>query len=200
MENKAELMAQVEKEMLDDYCSAILVLLWKGREMRFNEILKTLKSKGTEISNPTLSAHLLHLRKKKWITKKIRGVQHVSYKLHKSIHVPSDDEAEKWLRDMLKTVNIPLLEPTPDDEIDIAISNILISKLEELAFRITIEPRIQNNSLSFSKSRSRIDENDLIDKCNKDKQYRKIILEKTRDIMSILRKKRDITANRIFDE
>ena len=64
MKTKEEILADAEREMLDDYCSAILILLWKGDEMRFNEIYRELQRKGTTLSKPTLSEHLKHLRKK----------------------------------------------------------------------------------------------------------------------------------------
>ena len=176
----------MEREMLDDYCSAILVLLWKGKKMRFNEIYRELQRKGTALSKPTLSEHLKHLRKKKWITRKVEGVQNVSYQLHKSINWPLNDEADRWLEDMLSTLNIKLIEPPPEKKVDYALTNILKLKLEELAFRIAIEPKIQNQSLSFGKSASRLYENDLISKCGSDKKYRKIILAKTKELLKIL--------------
>ena len=181
---------KLENEILDKYCSAILILLWKGREMRFNEIFRELRKKGTELSKPTLSEHLKHLRKKKWIARKVRGVQNVSYMLHKSINRPSKDETDKWLEDMLSTLNLHMTEPSPEEKVDYDLTNILILKLEELAFRIAIEPNIQNQCLSFGNSNSRLYENDLISECNKDEKYRRLILAKTKELLNILNEHR----------
>jgi predicted transcriptional regulator len=186
VKSKEEIIAEIERDMLDDYCSAILILLWKGDEMRFNEIYRELMRKGTTLSKPTLSEHLKHLRKKKWITRRVRGVQNVSYKLHPSINRSSDAEAKKWLEDMLSSLDTHMIEPSPEMKVDLAINNIIIFKLKELAFRIAIEPKIENFSLSFGKSRSRVYENNLVTDCNEDAHYRSIVLAKTKELIKIL--------------
>jgi len=177
---------ELESKMLDDFCSAILILLWKGKKMRFNEIHRELQMKGTTLSKPTLSEHLKHLMKKKWITRKVEGVQNVSYQLHKSINRPSKAESDRWLEDILSTLKIQMIAPSPEEKVNYALTDILKLKLEELAFRIAIEPEIQNQSLSFTNSRSRLYENDLISECNRDEKYRKAILAKSKEILKIL--------------
>ena len=189
MKTKEEILADAEREMLDDYCSAILILLWKGDEMRFNEIYRELQRKGTTLSKPTLSEHLKHLRKKKWITRRVRGVQNVSYKLHNSINKPSNAEVKSWLDDILSTLKVYTIKPSPEMKVDLALRNILALKLEELAFRIAIEPKIQNFSLSFGKSRSRVYENNLVTDCNKDAHYRGVVLAKTKELLKIFKER-----------
>ena len=189
METREEILAKAESEMLDDYCSAILIPLWKGEEMRFNEIYRELRRKGTKLSKPTLSEHLKHLRKRKWITRKVGGVQNVSYKLHPSINLSSDAEAKKWLENMLSGLEMYVVEPSPEMKVDLALNNIIIFKLEELAFRIAIEPKIENLSLSFGKSRSRVYESNLVADCNKDAHYRSVVLAKTKELLKVLRKR-----------
>jgi predicted transcriptional regulator len=181
---------ELEREMLDDYCSAILIILWKRKEMRFNEIYRELRRKGTKLSKPTLSEHLKHLRKKKWITRKVRGVQNVSYMIHKSIKRVTDAEADKWLEDMLNAIGVHWEEVSPEEKVDYALTNILISKLEELAWRITIEPRIDNQALSFGSSKSRLYENELLSECYKDEEYKRVILGKTKELLKILEERR----------
>jgi DNA-binding HxlR family transcriptional regulator len=189
MKAKEEIFAEIEREMLDDYCSAILILLWKGDEMRFNEIYRELQRKGTTLSKPTLSEHLKHLRRKKWVTRKVGGVQNVSYRLHPSINRSSDAEVKKWLEEMLGTLDIHVIEPSPEMKVDLALNNIIIFKLEELAFRIAIEPKIANFSLSFGKSRSRVYENNLVTDCNKDAHYRGVVLAKTKELLKIFKER-----------
>lgn len=79
-----------------------------------------------------------------------------------------------------------MTHPSAEEKVDYALTNILISKLEELALRIAIEPRIQNQSLSFGTSKSRLHENRLISECNKDEKFRKTILAKTKELLKIL--------------
>lgn len=190
--------ALVEKQLLDNYCSAILILLWREREMRFNEIFRALKIKGIKLSKPTLLAHLKHLRKKKWITRKAKGTQNVSYKLHESIKVPP--LTENWLEKMQNNLNSKIIEPSPEDKVDLALTNIFLSKLKELYLRIEIEPNIQNESLSFGVGQSRSYENSLINECNKDEKYRKIILDKTKELLKFLSERRSGVFNRIYGE
>ena len=192
--------AKVESQLLDDYWSAILILLWRGREMRFNEIYRALKIKGIKLSKPTLSEHLKHLQKKKWITRKANGTQNVSYKLHKSLNVPSQDENENWLEKTQNSLNIKIIEPSPEEKVDLALTNIFLSKLKELYLRIEIEPKIQRQSLSFGVSQSRTYENSLINECNKDEKYRQIILDKTKELLKFLSERRSNVLNRIFDD
>ena len=176
----------LESKMLDKYCSSILVILWKTKEMRFNEIYRELRRKGTKLSKPTLSEHLKHLRKKKWITRKVKGVQNVSYMIHKSIKRATDEEADKWLEDMLNAIGVHWEEVSPEETVDYALTNILISKLEELAWRITIEPRIGNQALSFGNSKSRLFEDELLLECYKDDRYKRVILAKTKELLKVL--------------
>jgi len=180
----------LDEVALDKYCSDILVILWKAREMRFNEIYRTLKKNGIELSKPTLSEHLKHLRKKKWITRKAKGVQNVEYKLHESIDGKSDVEVMKWLEDSLKDNGVIFSNPSPEQEVDVALCDILSSKLEEVVLRIEIEPRIQNKTLNLVNSRSKAIENDLLRECNKNGQYRKLVLDKTKEILKNLQDKR----------
>jgi len=191
MTHNEDLIANLEREMLDDYCSAILILLWKGHEMRFNEIYRELIKKGTKLSKPTLSEHLKHLRRKKWITRKVEDVQNVSYRLHESIQKRSDAETMKWLEEMLSGLGVQFVEPSPSFKVNSTLINILVFKLEELAFRIAIEPKIENVSLSFGKFRSRAYESELVRDCNKNGQYRNLVLEKTNELLEILKENRE---------
>ena len=183
-ESQKKLLAEAEKQMLDDYCSAILILLWRGREMRFNEMYRELKLKGIELSKPTLSEHLKHLIKKKWITRKPKDTQYVSYKLHNSIRLAS--KGKNWSDEAINKLDTFVVEFSPDDKVDLALCKILISKLKELVMRIEIESKIQNHSLSFNKFQSRLEENRFISDCLKEPKCKKIFLERSRDFIRIL--------------
>jgi predicted transcriptional regulator len=185
---KEQLLKENEELMLDHYCSAILVILWKGKEMRFNEIYRTLISKGTILSKPTLSEHLKHLRKKKWLTRNVKGVQNVSYILHESLNRPSKStDVENWLEESLKEKGVIFYKPSSEVKADLDIYKILGRKLKELMLRIEIEPNIQNQSLNFDNSQWRLVENDIVKKSRTDEQYRNRLIKKTEELQKLLK-------------
>jgi predicted transcriptional regulator len=185
MKLSKEEIEELERNMLDDYCSAILMLLWKKKEMRFNEIYRALKNKGVKLSKPTLSEHLKHLRKEKWIKRKVRGVQNVTYGIHDSIHRSSDEESWKWIEDKLKDMGVEFFEKSPEAMAGYALYTVLSRKMEELLLRIEIEPKIGNHSLSLGKSSSITFENSLVDDCKKDIAYRNAVLEEMKALQKI---------------
>jgi len=183
-ESQKKLLAEVESQMLDDYCSAILILLWHGREMRFNAIYKELKLKGIKLSKPTLSDHLKHLINKEWIIRNAKDTQYVSYKLHNSIRLAS--KGKNWSDEAIDKLDTFVIEFSLDDKVDLVLCKILISKLKELVMRIEIESKIQNHSLSFNKFQSRLEENRFISDCIKEPENKKIFLERSRDFIRVL--------------
>ena len=195
MKLSKEEIEKLERNMLDDYCSSILILLWKKKEMRFNEIYRALKNEGVKLSKPTLSEHLKHLRKEKWVKRKVRGVQNVTYGLHDSIH-RSSDEDWKWLEEGLKDMGAKFYKKSPEAMAGYALYIVLSRKMEELLLRIEIEPKIGNRSLSLSKSSSIAFENSLLDNCKKDSAYRNAILKEMKELQEIF----DEAAKVCFDQ
>jgi predicted transcriptional regulator len=176
---------------LDDYCSDIMVILWKVREMRFNEIYRAMQNRGVKHSKPTLSEHLKHLRKRKWITRTARGVQNVTYSLHKDFNRKSDAESKKLLEEILSSVGITMIESSPDVKSELVLCDILTLRLEELRLRIEIEPNIQNHALSFGNSNCKIVENRLVNDCNKDELYRSLVNGKIAERLASLKEIRE---------
>lgn len=71
------------KEIMDKTCMRVfLYLITHKRELRFNELYKSINDKGEGISKPTLSSHLKHLTAKKFIIRKVEDAQNVSYKIN----------------------------------------------------------------------------------------------------------------------
>ena len=68
---------------LDDTCMQILLTFIAYKRLRFNQLSRTLKKFGTNISNPTLIDHLNHLQKQKLISRKPKHARsmNVSYGL-----------------------------------------------------------------------------------------------------------------------
>jgi hypothetical protein len=185
MKLSKEEIEKLEQNMLDDYCSAILMLLWKKKEMRFNEIYRALKNKGVRLSKPTLSEHLKHLSKEKWVKRKVRGVQNVTYGIHDSIQRSSDEEGWEWFEDNLKDMGVEVYTKSPEAMAGYALYTLLSQKMEELLLRIEIEPKIGNRSLSMSKSFGIAFENSLIAECKKDRAYRNAILNEMKALQKI---------------
>jgi DNA-binding HxlR family transcriptional regulator len=79
------------------------------KRLRFNELHRSLKKFGTDISKPALLEHLRHLIKKKLVKRKRKGDQNVSYGLTEEIislmHV-SEDDLKNWL-DVFKNESLP---------------------------------------------------------------------------------------------
>jgi hypothetical protein len=75
-------------------------------------------------------------------------------------------------------------KPLPEVKANLDLNNIIIRKLEELVFRIQIEPKIQNHKLSLEHALLREYENDLVSDCSKDEAYREIVLEKTKEMLA----------------
>jgi hypothetical protein len=144
-------------------------LLWKSKDMRFNEISRALRNKGIVLSKPTLSEHLKRTSK---------------------------EETEKWLDDLLSKIPGIITEnPSPEEHAGYALCNIFIHRLEEVALRLNIEPKIQNQSLSFSNSKARQYEDDLIRECNKDEEYRTVVFSKTKELIRIFSELRTIITS-----
>jgi predicted transcriptional regulator len=187
---------EFEKIMLDAFCSDILAILWKSDGMRFNEIYRALRNKGIELSKPTLSEHLKHLRKKKWLTRTVNGVQNVTYTLHKSIRRNTKEETDEWLNNMLSKIPGVIIEnPSPEEHAGYDLCNILIQTLEDVALRLNIEPKIHYQSLNFSNSKARIFENDLVRECNKDEKYRNVVFRETKELIKIFTELRTIITD-----
>jgi DNA-binding HxlR family transcriptional regulator len=68
-------------------------MIWKKDIMRFNELAKTLKKLGMEMSHPTLLDHLNHLIKERLVTRREEKAQYVTYRLN----VKRIGESKKYL-------------------------------------------------------------------------------------------------------
>jgi DNA-binding HxlR family transcriptional regulator len=100
----------VEKQAgLDDICTEIFVTLLAYKRLRFNQLLRNLKKRGVEITQPTLKDHLDHLIDKKLVDCET-GFQSAEYGLTEEIgslvHVPQED-LKKWIEASQKSEGLP---------------------------------------------------------------------------------------------
>lgn len=181
-----ELLKEIEEIVMDEYCSDILTILWKKREMRFNEIHRALQARGIKLSKPTLSEHLKHLQKGKWIRRKAKGVQNVSYFLHECIKRPSESEALKQLEEVWDSIGAISSKPSPEMTADLNLYGVLIDKLREVLLRIEIEPQIGGKALNFGNSGSRLSENRIVLRSRTNERYRRQIIQKSKELHKLL--------------
>jgi predicted transcriptional regulator len=179
--NLKKALEELEEEMLDDYCSDILKLLWHSEGMRFNEIYDGLRDRGTELSKPTLSEHLKHLTKKKWLTRKVTGFQSVTYTLHNSINRKPSPIIKSLLEALCE---FSKAEHSTKAKADMAIIGILVRTLADFLPRIEIEPDIKYHRLSFNHSKVYEYENQVLTDCSKDKELRTSIIESANEMFS----------------
>lgn len=178
---------KIEDIKLDDYCSDILKVLWNVHEMRFNEIHRALLNKGIKLSKPTLSEHLEHLKKKKFIQRSVKDVQNVTYRVHDSIKRPNKEKMAGFIFEKLEEkAGASIHRPSPEVKADLDIYLILRRKIEETLQRIEIECNIPKVSLSFGNSDARLVENSVILKAQSNEEYRKRYIEKSQEILNLL--------------
>jgi predicted transcriptional regulator len=176
---------KLEDIRLDDYCSDILKILWNVHEMRFNEIHRALLSKGIKLTKPTLSEHLEHLKKKKFIQRSVKDAQNVAYRVHDSIKRPNK-KALNFIFEKLEEEGVIIHRSPPEVTAELDIYSILRSKIEETLQRIEIECNIPELSLSFGNSNARIIENSVILKSQSNEEYKKRYVEKSQEILNLL--------------
>jgi repressor of nif and glnA expression len=187
-EKEAHAREILKKIRLDHYCTEILKILWHVDGMCFNEIHRQLKNRGIKLSKPSLSEHLTHLRKRKFITRKAMGVQNVTYSRIRGSPKPIQEELERRANENIQkfiSMGVVFSELTPESKADKLLCNVLIKKLEDLTLEIEIQSDT-HTTLNSNDSHLKYTEKDLLTQCSKDEKFKEITLEKTEDIINIL--------------
>jgi hypothetical protein len=148
--------------------------------MRFNEIYDVLRDKGIKLTKPTLSEHLKHLTKNKWLTRKVTGFQSVTYTLHSSINRKQPSELKVLIDNLIESSKI---EHSTDNKADIAVIGVLVRTLADFVSRIEIEPEIKYHRLSFNHSSVYKYENEILSDCSKDKELKDSILKSSSEML-----------------
>jgi DNA-binding HxlR family transcriptional regulator len=129
---------------LDKYCNKLLGTLFvSNRKWHFNELHNTLNKIDLKMSKPTLSKHLKHLQRLKFITRKREGKQQTSYQVNweKLKYMQKTVESVDAIKRI--TENERNFSSFPIDEQVIFLTNVLsLRNLEQLKLQIlhTLEP------------------------------------------------------------
>jgi len=205
----------VEKQtQLDGICREIFLTLLAYKRLRFNELHRSLKKFGTNISKPALLEHLRHLIKKKLIKRKREGDQNVSYGLTEEIIFLTDvseEDLKNWLS-ILENESRPekvrpiksdtreyyrkLTEPELNKETDRDLNNTLALNLFELKTMITYDLKIDKHESDaefwkfIGNPLCRMHERTIAEKCRESDEYRQKLFEKMETLINELRSDR----------
>jgi DNA-binding HxlR family transcriptional regulator len=206
---------------LDDICVEIFFTLMAYKRLRFNQLHKTLKKFGTEISKPSLIEHLKHLKKQKLISRKREGFQKVSYGLTDEINslldIPEED-VKKWVENLTEEKNIPkkfrllqfdtkeyygkLSEKQLDERIDKDLNRVLTQNLFELKTFIKYDLRLDKPERDavfwkfVGNPLYRMLERFIVEDCRNSEKYRKKLFEKIDLLINLLRPDRELLRER----
>lgn len=176
---------EFEWEKLDKRCQKILlVMILKKNIMRFNELAKTLKKMGMEMSHPTLLDHLNHLVKERLVTRREEKAQYVTYRLNMNKIGESKkylDRAVRIAKNWTKEKE-SLFSLSVNEQVEIVLHTLAIRKLYEIQARIALEldPKNLEKQIGVLFWTSSIVENVeywLIQKSLKDEKYREELLK-----------------------
>lgn len=172
-------------EKLDKRCQKILlVMILKKDTMRFNELAKTLKKLGMEMSHPTLLDHLNHLVKERLVTRREEKAQYVTYRLNMN----KIGESKKYLDRAVRIEKSwtkekeSLFSMLVDKQVEIVLQTLAVRKLYEIQARIALELDSKNleKQIGVLFWTSSIVENVefwLIQKAVEDQKYREELLK-----------------------
>ena len=201
----------IRKIPQDNICPNILVLLYAKKKLRFNELYRSLRKFGTDISKPTFSDHLNHLMKKGLIKRKVEDAQNVTYRLsNEKIFDSSKDVnevigvVERLRRSLegvgenyfpeLKIVDIKKLTGKKlEQQIESDLNMVLKFSLYELKAVVNYELRINERESDTDFWRFignplyRAFERSIVDNCRENDEYKTKFLEKMDFLINTLR-------------
>lgn len=207
---------------LDDICVEIFFTLMAYKRLRFNELHRTLKKFGTDISKPSLIDHLNHLRKQKLISRKREDFQNVSYGLTDEIdsllNLPEED-IKKWFENFIEGKNLPkkfrLLKPFDakeyygrlsekqlDEAIDKDLNWVLTQNLFELKTFITYDLKLDKPERDavfwkfVGNPLYRMLEKSIEENCRNSERYQKKLFEKIDVLINELRPDKELLRER----
>ncbi|HVP26963.1 MAG TPA: hypothetical protein VMT26_04790 [Candidatus Bathyarchaeia archaeon] len=188
----------MEKET-DEYCQKIFAyLVANNKEIRFNQLYSELKALDVKITKPTLIQHLNHLHAKRFILRKEKGKQNVSYQVNWKKFEPLD-EALKFKKVIAHTLeNEKIFKSKSLEQQIVYVTTILTwEQILHLQFNVLnlLEPKTTfNTTLGYVFIHRLYDtyRRWLLDTC---KQSR----ENTQKAFDSLQRKRDDFENLLFD-
>jgi len=175
----------MENLKLDEYCWQILIVfILVKQEMHFNELCGKLKTHGFKMTVPTVSNHLKHLVKNSYLTRtKKEDSQLVTYsfdydKFNKIVDVG------KWTKNLIKSrrkTEKEFLSLPEEEQIKETMYMSAIRKLYEIKATIEydLKPSLANRIQIMFWASPIVQSNEIsiLNKCEKDEEYRKRILK-----------------------
>jgi len=188
----------MEKET-DEYCQNIFAyLVANNKEIRFNQLYNALKALDVKITKPTLIQHLNHLHAKRFILRKEKGKQNVTYQVNWKKFEPLN-EALKFKKVIAHTLeNEKIFKSKSLEQQIVYVTTILTwEQILHLQFNVLnlLEPKATfNTTLGYVFIHRLYDtyRRWLLDTC---KQSR----ENTQKAFDSLQRKRDDFENLLFD-
>ena len=206
---------------LDDICVEIFFTLMAYKRLRFNELHRTLKKFGTDISKPSLIDHLKHLKKQKLISRKREDFQNVSYgltdEINSLLNIPEED-IKKWVENVIEGKNLPkkfrllpfdakeyygkLSEKQLDEAIDKDLNRVLTQNLFELKTFINYDLRLdkpESDAVFWNfvgNPLYRMLEKGIVEDCRNSEKYRKKLFEKIDVLINELRPDKELLRER----
>lgn len=189
MDRKTELITELER--MDDTDANIVLILYVTGKLRFNELYRILGDNGVETSRPVFAEHLKRLTKMKWVIRKKKAVQNVTYELSEDkakVFEISPRQTGEMLEAIKSTSKKPPLRIMKPEEFEKVVSpseqirDLVNVFLEELIAEIQYKIRYPNQSkigdyLWFRKSSTRMDKDEIIEKCVKNLDLRLKFIE-----------------------
>jgi DNA-binding HxlR family transcriptional regulator len=193
----------IQKMPLDNICPNICVLLLAKKKLRFNELYRSLRKLGLDISKPTLNDHLKHLLGLKLVKRKVEDVQNVSYALsNERIFDNSKEDTSNWVKRLEKIENLveffdvneeykKLSSNQLEYEVNADLDEVLQANLLELKAVIDYDLRIDEfeNDTEFWKFIGnplyRLLEKSIAEKCRGSEIYRKKFFEKLESLVKL---------------
>jgi len=193
---------------LDDVCSSIFLTLLAYKKLRFNELHRTQKKLGSNISKPALSDHLKHLIRQKLVERKVEDVQKVTYGLKQEIVSILDrsEDIPSWFDNLAN-----VLEPFDakqyygkmsmselSAELDRDLKGVLLQNLYELKAVVNFQLNIDENESDaefwkfVGNPMYRLLEKSIADRCRESLDYKKKFFEKIETLIEKIRRGNEV--------
>ena len=176
------------KEKIDKFCEDILiVLLVHGKKIRFTKLYEKLTDEMKyKISRPTLSEHLKHLQKRKYVKRRREGIQNVTYRFNEEYFTSLSEtiETQKRLTKLFQDKKERFNSLPIDQQIISITANMVLRNLRQLKLEILIglDPSKEfENKLEImfiNDLTHRYYDRWLLKNCLKDKEYSDKVLKK----------------------
>jgi DNA-binding HxlR family transcriptional regulator len=169
---------------LDEYCIKILMILIDKKQIRFNELHRTMNKMKIEISKPTLSDHLKHLVAGGYVTRKVEGLQQVTYILNyeKVTKTKGYWKRLKRIAEDFRENKQEFLSLPEEEQVKTVLGVLAVRKLQEIKMRVALELDPKNFEKQFAvmfwtSQALSFQEFWMIEKCVEDEAYRKRVFK-----------------------